>query len=59
MKPGVKVKIYIVFFFLTASACQSAVDQKTSDQTRVEKKGEFGYDLQFLKKQLNAVYPAT
>jgi hypothetical protein len=55
MKPGVKVKIYIVFFFLTASACQSAVDQKTSDQTRVEKKGEFGYDLQFLKKQDSAL----
>lgn len=44
--------MYNVLVFVILSACHhQAADQQVNDQAPVTKKGDFGYDLQFLKKQ--------
>jgi Family of unknown function (DUF6786) len=48
------ISITIVYFFL--AACHHPVaDNQANDQPTVFKEGEFGYDLQFLKKQDSAL----
>jgi hypothetical protein len=48
------ISIAIVYLFL--AACHHPVaDKEASDRPTVFKEGEFGYDLQFLKKQDSAL----
>jgi hypothetical protein len=45
------ISIACVYLFLTAACHHLSGDKQSNDQPPVFKKGEFGYDLQFLKKQ--------